>query len=114
VEKSIAGGVREALWLWGEAVTATAAAGVRVATRGDGDRRRRRANGMRAGGPRGRRHDAEETDRGTGRDARPDTWRDRACLSGSVGPGPDSCSLPLGCWTGTYGVSRDRFLIRCL
>jgi len=50
VEKSIAGGVREALWLWGEAVTATAATGVRVATRGDGDRRRRRANGMRAGG----------------------------------------------------------------
>ena len=50
MEKSIAGGVREALWLWGEAVTATAATGVRVATRGDGDRRRRRANGMRAGG----------------------------------------------------------------
>jgi len=47
VEKSIAWGVREALW--GEAVTATAAAGVRVATRGDGDRRRRRANGMREG-----------------------------------------------------------------
>jgi hypothetical protein len=49
VEKSIAGGVRVALW--GEAVTATAtaAAGVRVATRGDGGRRRRRANGMRAG-----------------------------------------------------------------